>query len=102
MALSGGRNSARARIAAVSVELLFGRRGRRSFLRPGNVSFVFNGDTVMPLFLRFSAIEPATHQHKQRTKVHVSDHAVILDCSKRHLILVDLMTSSAERNDPSL
>jgi hypothetical protein len=48
MALSGGRNSARARIAAVSVELLFGRRGRRSFLRPGNVSFVFNGDTVMP------------------------------------------------------
>jgi hypothetical protein len=51
MALSGGRNSARARIAAVSAELLFGRRGNRSCLRPGNVSFVFNGDTVMPSFL---------------------------------------------------
>jgi len=51
MALSGGRNSARARIAAVSAELLFGRRGKRSCLKPGNVSFVFNGDTVMPSFL---------------------------------------------------
>jgi hypothetical protein len=59
MALSGGRNSARARIAAVSAELLVGRRGSRSFLRPGNVSFVFNGDTVMPLVLRSFEIEPA-------------------------------------------
>jgi hypothetical protein len=64
MALSGGRNSARARIAVVSAELAVGRRGRRSFLRPGNVSFVFNGGTVMPLFLRSSAIEPAPHQHQ--------------------------------------
>ena len=88
MALSGARNSARARMAAVSAELLFGRRGSRSCLRPGNVSFVFNGDTVMPFFLWSFEIEPATHQHKQQTKPHVCDHAVILDCFKGHLILV--------------
>jgi hypothetical protein len=62
MALSGGRNSARARIAAVSVELLFGRRDSRSFLRPGNVSFVFNGDIVMPLFLWFAETERSLYR----------------------------------------
>jgi hypothetical protein len=33
----------------VSAELLVGRRGNRSCLRPGNVSFIFNSDTVMPM-----------------------------------------------------
>jgi hypothetical protein len=95
MALSGGRNNARARIAAVSAELLFGRCGNRSCLWPRNVNFVFNGDTVMPSFLWFAKTEPATHQRKQQTKLHVSDHAVILDCFKGHLILVlEAMTHS--------
>jgi hypothetical protein len=58
--------------------------------------------SFVPLFLWSVEIELATHQHKQRTKVHVPDHAVILASFKGHLILVDLMTNATERNDPSL
>ena len=44
MALSGGRNSARARAAATAAESLFGRRGSRSSFRPASVNFVFTDD----------------------------------------------------------